>query len=296
MSAPLRLSCLGLALVVASTQAADVNMARLCKDLAKKGRDSYKELGVPPQVSPILTEKHKGRHEDQVLEQLTRNHSSDAPIDAYVKYQLIAFEPDFSKATPKQLEDIIESMPEIASYPSRPPSSLVRMVEISKKEKIPKGVLKEAAQAFNVTAKQIATLNGRAFEYRKRLIKSLPDAGGYKLYALLATHYDVQVAGQKIPVKTKRDPKTKKKVPAEPTFDIAYAEEIASKTGELTSTMKRNITGVLKKMMIAKSKVRLVVSASLDKDALRINYRGATKILGEDGVYYAKIMEKLNEG
>ncbi len=287
----LRRRC-GLVVLVCMTStvmAAEENLARLCKDWAKNGRDSYKELGVPPQVSPIVTDRYKGKHGDQVIELLGRKHSSDGPIDAYVKFQLISFEPDLKQATSKQLENIVEAMPEIEGYPTRPPSELLRVIEISKREKVDNEALVKVASDFNVSVKGIASRNSRSFDYRKRLIEALPDEGGYKLYATLLTYFELKMTGQTMPIRQKRDPKTKQKVNAEPAYDIAYAVELAAKTGELDSGMKRNLLGVLNKMRVAKDKVKVVASAGVDKakNEIKVNWRGTGDLLGKDDEHYA---------
>jgi len=279
-----------------SAHAQDIDLDRVCRELVDKGRDSYKDLGVPPQVSPILTEKYKGKAGDQVIRLLAKKHSSDTAIDAYVKLQLLTFEPDFKKAASEDIEKILKALPGLDRLPT-PPSGLHRLEKMSWKQPLPKAGLEKATAAYNVKVGEVHSRNQRSLEYRKKLLQQLPSEGGYKLLGLLINHADVGAAGEEMPIKKKWQ--DGKHVPLEPTYDVAHAADEAGKVGAIEADMKRKIIAAMNQLMRIKGRYQSVSRTGVyEKDGkhhIWMHWRKTDKVMGENDAYYKQIKTALGD-
>ncbi len=286
------------ALAAGGVLAQEPDLDAVCRELIQKGKDSYKDLGVAPQVSPVLTEKYKGKASDQVIRLLGKRHSSDSAIDAYVKLQLLTFEPDFKTASPDALEDMLKQLPALDRLPT-PPGGLHQLEKLSWKQQLPKSGLEKATGHYNAGVGEIHTKNMRSLEYRKKLLQSLPAEGGYLLLGLLLNHLDVAAAGEEVPLKKHWDGAQNKTVIDEPTYDMPRAAEEAGKVGEMSNDMRRMALSALNKMRTIKGKYQSVPRTGVyEKDGshhIWMHWEKTDNILGENDMYYEQVKSALSK-
>ncbi len=153
--------------------------------LEKEARRSLRKSEKWPRSQPNYAKKEGVDVKNRALLQaLERRLSRKAPLDGYIKWQLLSFKPDFSKLDSYQ--GIVQGLPEFLSRPSLPREHkkfLKRAKQQPSKSRVP--VLRKIKKRYDASVQRAQKLNKPAIDYRNRVIDKRPIRDGSRLFARL---------------------------------------------------------------------------------------------------------------
>lgn len=121
------LTLIGLLVPHAPASAADENLpqrsiAPLIAELVREGRDGWKDQQAwPRQAESFAADKRVRVANDDLVRVLSRKLQRDPALDAYIKWQLMSFAPDFSQTDADEFRRIIAVTPDLLGQPRPAP-------------------------------------------------------------------------------------------------------------------------------------------------------------------------------
>jgi len=189
----------GAAAEPANGQFKPIKAQEAARDLIAEAQKELRGLKTFPRKASDYAHKTGTMIEGpEVIDALGRRWHRTPPIDGYVKWQLLSYQPNLVDAEPRQLEAIIKNLPDLMPRP-KPTAQQARVFAAAEKQALPryKDKIKEMIADFERSVAETHGLNEPALTYRDKVTQEMPSAGGLKLMALYfdaASRFD---AGEK---------------------------------------------------------------------------------------------------
>ena len=100
----------------------EVSIATVIRDLTKEARDAWRDAQQWPRDRESYAQQHAATVDNASLVRiLTRRLQRDEPLDAYIKWQVMSFAPDFTDATEDDYRRMLAVVPDLISQPRPAP-------------------------------------------------------------------------------------------------------------------------------------------------------------------------------
>jgi hypothetical protein len=174
-----------------------ISVQEASRDLIQEARKQMRELKVwPRQTSDYAVKTNTMIEGVDVIKALGKRWDRLGPMDGYVKWQLLSYQPSLVDADPRELEAIVRFFPELMPRPS-PTAQQMRVFTAAEKQPLPqyKDKLRDEIAKFEMAVADMANLNKPSLEYRDRIIFELTEDNGLRLQVKLMDAQDRFVAG-----------------------------------------------------------------------------------------------------
>lgn len=161
----------------------DADIRNVTRDLAAEAARELKGVGAFPRKESDYAQVTNTRLPSQaVVDALGRRLDRNPAVDAYVKWQLLSYQPVYSEAGEKGYESIVRGLPSLLPRPAIK-SNAKRAFDLAAQGPQPKLVeqLKKAIDEYELLVQQVNTTNGPAVAYRDKVIMELPETDGMRL-------------------------------------------------------------------------------------------------------------------
>ena len=231
-----------------------VTVREVVKELAAEARASLKDQGIwPRQEADYAAKKHLSLDSDVVIKSLGRRLDRNPAVDGYIKWQLLSFKPDLTRASRRQHGAIVKALPKLAPRPG--PTSKQQKVFSAAADRPPSLKLadstKQAYDAFYAARKQVDHVNAPNLHYRDALAKQLPHEGGVRLtYMLIDSQHRFEAADMSFREVNSAVLRQAKALIDDPVLDrqarkklVALVKGIGNRSSSAGRDMKRMATG-----------------------------------------------------
>lgn len=158
------------------------------RELAKEAHAALKEGKPFPRTEPDYAKTGAALSRTDVRRLLTKQLDPTPAVDAYIKWQLLSYEPDFSEMSPGQALRLIPGIPAFEEAGQLKPDDHAFVQRYANRGRITAAQsrrLIELGQRFHHEQAAIRKRNEPNEAYRKALIEALPEAHGVKLFAMI---------------------------------------------------------------------------------------------------------------
>jgi len=162
-------------------------------ELRREGR-TFERTGRLEQLNPDFNERfeHPVTPEYALKGVLEPQHASDEIIDAYVRWQLLSFEPDFSTLELDAFRRFINRLPRLRNHPAAAPrlhEQFDRLAELSGRNAGVRDRLRERWDALRIEIRRYDVLMKPSLKFRDAVYDMLPRTGPFRPIFLL---YDLR--------------------------------------------------------------------------------------------------------
>ncbi|MBI1370419.1 MAG: hypothetical protein GC162_17425 [Planctomycetes bacterium] len=171
----------------AAGQFKPIRVEEACRELVNECRKKLRELKVfPRKTSNYAIETNTMIEGDQVIKAMGRRWDRMGPIDGYVKWQLLSYQPNISQADKRDLGQIVSNLPELLPRPPFTPqqAKVFAAAEKTAMEQY-KDKIRELISAYELSVNEVASLNQPAIEFRDAVMAEIPQEGGLRIQARL---------------------------------------------------------------------------------------------------------------
>lgn len=167
------------------------------RDIAAEGREAIKGDGTWPRKEADFAKTHglEADSED-VLKALGRRLDRNEPLDGYIKWQLLSFNPNFAEASGRDWQDIVNGLPQVVqrAQPSPAHRRLFAAAEAQPNERNADR-LREIVADLEKEHTLVQGYSTPAVKYRDAVIKQIPEANGVRMQVRLMDIEHRYVAG-----------------------------------------------------------------------------------------------------
>lgn len=194
-----------------------VPISTAINELRREGRKSWmKKQSFPREESNYASEKHFTTDNRKLIHALSTRLSTNTAIDAYIRWQLLSFDPDFKGLNPKAIEKLAIALPPLRNLdgflPGFDPTistvndgAVLDVTAIVSADRRYVTMTTRASQASVVQIRQapvtsgvapviVAAANQAALNFRDELIDRLPPARGGQAMVMLQDVIDRNAA------------------------------------------------------------------------------------------------------
>lgn len=136
----------------------------------------------PRRRSNYAQQKNLSLSDQKVFEALSRRLARRPAVDAYIKWQLLSFAPDFTKLGRREIRSLLQGMPGFVPRPTPKPRAR-RLLRRASQHPVPRAGqrLKNVIKNREAAVARVEKLNAPAVKYRNTLIEQVPVSSGVRL-------------------------------------------------------------------------------------------------------------------
>lgn len=195
-----------LLLVAAGTSAQELmpysseQALRLALDRLTQEGGVFKDTGALPRPEPDFALTFRYSIDDlHLLDAVTRPAHDDPVVDAYVRWQLLSFSPDFALLDDDRFLSLLDALPRLAPDPTLNPAlyeQLERLASLAAPEAPDFAAAETLWQKTEGEIRYVGLINVPALSFRDRLHEALPETGPRRLQVRFCDLRDRIDAGQ----------------------------------------------------------------------------------------------------